>query len=139
MEGEVMVEKIVEEEVEILRSKISTALDDMIGEIELPVSAYSAIKKDGVPMYKRARKAAEKGEEVTDVPKRTMLVHEAQLSVVSVGGGRAVAEITFVVGSGTYIRSLAEELGRRLNYPATLQNLRRTKVGKFHVQDASQL
>jgi tRNA pseudouridine55 synthase len=51
----------------------------------------------------------------------------------------AVVTVRFKVGSGTYIRSLAEELGRRLGYPATLQNLRRTKVGKFDIKDAISL
>ncbi|MCB9816095.1 tRNA pseudouridine(55) synthase TruB [Candidatus Nomurabacteria bacterium] len=137
LEGEVMEEKVVVEAAEILRSKISAALTDMLGELELLVSAYSAIKVDGVPMYKRARKAEQKGEVVTEVPFRTMRMDEAELLGVEVGGGRAVATIRFAVGSGTYIRSLAEELGRRLNYPATLQNLRRTKVGEFDVADAT--
>ncbi len=47
--------------------------------------------------------------------------------------------VRFKVGSGTYIRSLAEELGRRLNYPAVLANLRRTKVGDYKIEDAKQL
>jgi tRNA pseudouridine55 synthase len=44
--------------------------------------------------------------------------------------------VRFAVGSGTYIRSLAEEFGRRLGYPATLYTLRRTKVGEFRIEDA---
>ena len=50
-----------------------------------------------------------------------------------------MATVRFSVGSGTYIRSLAEELGRRVGYPATLQNLRRTKVGEFDIKDAKLL
>ncbi|USN88785.1 MAG: tRNA pseudouridine(55) synthase TruB [Candidatus Nomurabacteria bacterium] len=136
LEGEVLEVKDVVEMAEILQSKISAILTDMLGELTLPVSAYSAIKVDGIPMYKRARKAERKGEVVTEVPVRTMRVDEVGLVDVSVGGGRAVATIRFAVGSGTYIRSLAEELGRRLGYPATLQNLHRTRVGEFAVKDA---
>ena len=139
LEGEVIEEKGVEETVEILRSKISTVLADMLGELTLPVSAYSAIKVDGVPMYKRARKAEQKGETLEEVPVRVMKVYEAGLLEVEVDGGRAVATIRFFVGSGTYIRSLAEELGRRLGYPACLQNLRRTKVGEFDIKDALEI
>ena len=58
---------------------------------------------------------------------------------MTTGVGRAVATVRFRVGSGTYIRSLAEELGHRLGYPATIQNLRRTKVGAFSVDDAKQI
>jgi tRNA pseudouridine55 synthase len=137
MEGEVMEEKVVTEEVKILRSKIFTALSDMKGEITLPVSAYSAIKVDGVPMYKRARRAEKEGEIVTEVPVRTMKVYDAELLDFTIGEDRAVATVRFFVGSGTYIRSLAEELGSRVGYPATLQNLRRTKVGDFDIKDAT--
>jgi tRNA pseudouridine55 synthase len=113
------------------------ALSSLVGTVELPVSAYSAIKVDGVPMYKRARSAERKGETIADTPPRSMRVDSAELLKFEIGGGRAVATVRFSVGSGTYIRSLGEELGRRLNYPATLQALRRTKVGTFRVEDAT--
>jgi len=134
-----MEEKVVEETAEILQSKISATLADMVGELTLPVSAYSAIKVGGVPMYKRARKAEKKGEQVEKVPVRIMRVHEAELQEIVVENARAVAKVRFLVGSGTYIRSLAEELGCRLGYPATLQNLRRTKVGPFNIEQAQKL
>lgn len=136
MEGEIIEEKKV---VELPKAEVVKALTSLVGETELPVSAYSAIKVDGVAMYKRARKAEKAGEVVTDVPVRTMNVQEAELLKYEIDGGRAIAEVRFGVGSGTYIRSLAEELGRRLGYPATLQNLRRTKVGKFDIKDAQQI
>lgn len=139
LEGEVIREKEVNETTEILRSKISAALTVMTGELELPVSAYSAIKVDGVPMYKKARKAEKVGETVSDVPIRKMTIRRTELKDLEIGGGRAVATICFAVSKGTYIRSLAEELGRHLNYPATLQNLRRMKIGSFTVKDAQKL
>lgn len=135
-EGEIVEEREVVEELEILRSKISTILTNILGEITLPVSAYSAIKVDGVAMYKKARLAEKKGGVVEDVPERLMKVDEAELLSVKVDAGRATVEVRFKVGSGTYIRSLAVELGRRLGYPAVLQNLRRTKVGDFDITDA---
>jgi tRNA pseudouridine55 synthase len=87
-------------------------------------------------MYKRARKAEKVGGVVTDVPMRQMRVYEAVCVSLMIHKQLGVATVRFKVGSGTYIRSLAEELGRRLGYPATLQNLRRTKVGKFDIKDA---
>jgi len=50
-----------------------------------------------------------------------------------------VVHVRFDVASGTYIRSLAEELGRRLGVPATLAGLRRTRIGEFRVEDAETL
>lgn len=136
MEGDIVESK----KVEGLKSEdVDLALSEMLGELELPVSAYSAIKVDGVPMYKKARKAEKKGEVVTDVPMRKMKVYEAESLSYMIVGDLAVATVRFKVGSGTYIRSLAEELGRCLNYPATLQNLRRTKVGEFDIKNARPL
>jgi tRNA pseudouridine55 synthase len=139
LEGDILEEKEVLEAPEVLRSKTSGVLEDMIGTLTLPVSAYSAIKVDGVAMYKRARKAEKTGELVTEVPIREMKVLEAELINFEIGSGRAVATVRFAVGSGTYIRSLAEDLGRRLGYPATLQALRRTKVGEYKIKDAMQI
>jgi tRNA pseudouridine55 synthase len=136
MEGEIVEEKEV---TSLSQQQVSDALLSLLGSVELPVSAYSAIKVDGMPMYKRARKAERNGEVVTDVPLRTMRVDEAKLLSFSMADGRAVASVRFSVGSGTYIRSLAEELGTRLGYPAVLQNLRRTKVGEFDIKDAKKL
>ena len=136
LEGEVVETVAVHD---LTEAAIETALSGMRGELSLPVSAYSAIKKDGVPMYKRARKAEREGTLVEEVPMRTMLVHAAELLGFSCAEGRAVATVRCAVGSGTYVRSLAEELGRRLGYPATLQALRRTKVGEFDIKDAQRL
>lgn len=132
---------------EVLESAVVAALDEtqareelrgMIGTLTLPVSAYSAIKKGGQPMYKRARAAAAKGETVSEkeLPVREMEIMEAELLDCTCATERCVVTVRFCVGSGTYIRSLAEELGRRLGFPATLQALRRTRVGKHSVEDA---
>ena len=141
MEGEVV------ESVDVVAldpAQVLVAAASLIGTVSLPVSAYSAIKKDGVPMYKRARAAEKTGDTVTDVPVREMVVHSALVGNIEVifkdetltTISRLLVTVTFAVGSGTYIRSLAEELGRRLGYPATLANLRRTKVGDFKIEEA---
>ena len=136
MEGEVIHEKEV---VGLTEAEVLKTLQTMVGELTLPVSAYSAIKVDGVPMYKRARKAEKMGTVVLDVPIRDMRVDEVELLDFSLSSSRAVAVVRFVVGSGTYVRSLGEELGQRLGYPATLQNLRRTKVGFYSIENAIKL
>ncbi len=136
LEGEII------EEMEVTsldEDRVKKILTTMLGTLALPVSAYSAIKKDGVPMYKRARKAEETGEVVDDIPIRTMQVFESELQSISCAENRCVLTVRFYVGSGTYIRSLGEELGKRLGYPATLQNLRRTKIGEFDIKDAREI
>jgi tRNA pseudouridine55 synthase len=139
LEGDIIEEDVVTESAAEIEQKILIVLQTFAGTQSLPVSAYSAIKVDGVPMYKRARKAEITGDTVISIPVREMTIHEVELLSVTVGDDRAVATIRFSVASGTYIRSLAEELGRRLGYPATLQNLRRTKVGEYRIEDALKL
>ena len=136
LEGAILESKVVEN---IDESFIQEVITGMVGTQSLPVSAYSAIKKDGVPMYKRARKAEKSGKVIEDVPLRDMEVTEVELLKIEYVDSFCVLTVRFYVGSGTYIRSLAEEVGRRLGYPATLQNLRRTKIGEFRIEDARML
>lgn len=139
MEGEIVDELEVTIDAVTLEHKISTVLKSFTGTHRLPVSAYSAIKVGGVPMYKRARKAELTGDTIINIPMRDMTIYEVELLDVAVGEGRGVATIRFHVASGTYIRSLAEELGSRIGYPATLQNLRRTQIGDYRIEDAEKL
>lgn len=134
LEGGVVEEKAVDG---VSREQVSEALASMVGTLTLPVSAYSAIKKNGVPLYKKARAAAARGESVdeSELPLREMRVYEAKLLDID----ENLIKVRFKVGSGTYVRSLGEELGKRLGYPATLASLRRTKVGDFKVEEASML
>ncbi len=131
------------DDVEIDEKKVVKILQDLVGIVTLPVSAYSAIKKDGVPMYKRARKAAEVGEVISDVPIRDMKIIEAELLGITkteiANKERYLLQVRFFVGSGTYIRSLGEEVGRRLGYPATLFSLRRTQIGEYKIADAQKI
>lgn len=131
LEGEALEQAEV---VAVTAPEVVQTLDSMIGTLTLPVSAYSAIKKDGVPFYKKARAAEARGEIVpeTELPLREMKVYNAELLSVADN----VIKVRFDVGSGTYIRSLGEELGRRLGYPATLKSLRRVRVGEFKIEDA---
>lgn len=133
MEGEVLEEKEVKK-LDLDKGKIKKILREMGGEIELPVPVYSAIKEKGERLYKKARK----GEEVIP-PKKKMRVIKAELEGCKRAGKHLILTVVFEVGSGTYIRSLAEEVGRRLGYPATIKELRRTKIGGFRVEDAEKI
>ncbi len=141
MEGIILDEREVV--VPVSEEVIRTTLGSLLGPITLPVSAYSAIKVDGVPMYKRARAAEKKGELADGVPERAMRVDAAELlandTIIYDSKNFQLVTVRFAVGSGTYIRSLAEEFGRRVGYPATLYNLRRTKVGDYSIDNAIEL
>lgn len=107
------------------------ALLGMVGVHTLPVPIFSAIKQGGQPLYKRVRRG-----QYVEAPLKTMTVHSAELMRIETHGERIHVHIIFSVGSGTYIRTLAEEFGRRLGVPATLGNLRRTRVGTFTLEGA---
>ncbi|HEX8152084.1 MAG TPA: tRNA pseudouridine(55) synthase TruB [Thermoanaerobaculia bacterium] len=97
------------------------------GEIEQMPPAFSAKKIDGVRAYELARK----GEEVKLTPKRVTVY---EFEILAVTGSTA----TFRVRSsaGTYMRSLAHDLGQAAGVPAHLKDLRRTAIGNFKVEDA---
>ncbi len=102
----------------------------MAGPLLLAPPVYSAVKVGGVPAHRRVRR----GENVTLRP-REAIVHA--LDVVGVD----LPDVRFRVkcSSGTYVRSLGVELGRRLGTACHLVALRRTRVGRFHVRDAAAL
>lgn len=137
LEGRVIEEKEVEK---ITGAKIREAVAGMVGKHSLPVPMYSAIKIGGRPLYKLARKK-EKGSALTEEEKNILPpVKEMEVifaRLLEIKGNVLIIEME--VSSGTYVRTLGEELGRRLGYPATLAGLRRTKIGEFLIEDAMSL
>jgi tRNA pseudouridine55 synthase len=124
--------RVAPKECVVSQENIREVIVGMVGTMTLPVSKYSAIKRGGEALYKKARR----GEEV-EAPLREMLVHEAQLLDFSErDDGYKVVRVRFDVESGVYIRSLGEELGKRLGCPASLMSLRRTQIGDMSVEDA---
>ena len=118
-------------------AEAAAVLSSLIGIQRLAVPAYSAVKRGGVPLYKRARAAAKSGATIK-TPPRDMEIYQSKLLAPPQKQGKGVLlKVRFLVSSGTYIRSLAVEVGRRLGYPATLAGLRRLKVGEFSVTDAT--
>jgi tRNA pseudouridine55 synthase len=90
-------------------------------------SAYSAIKINGKEAYKRVRA----GEKV-EMPLRRVTVYEHTLVTYSY----PVVEIDAKVSSGTYIRTLAQDLGELLRTGAYVTGLVRTEVGKYSLDEA---
>lgn len=98
-----------------------------IGDLMQTPPMVSAIKKDGVPLYKLARK----GVEVEREP-RLVHVYNFRFTEYEEPHGKFKVACT----KGTYVRSLAHELGQKLGCGAHLSALRRTVSGKFDVADA---
>lgn len=129
-EGKIIKRKNVKD---LDKEKIENILNEMKGKLELKVPIYSAIKVKGRPLYEYARN----GKDV-DIPTKTMEILDAKLINTFSGetAGSKNIKIEINVSSGTYIRSIAEEFGKRLGYPASLSDLRRIKIGDFDIKDA---
>ena len=131
LEGKVVEEKEVKK-VDI--KKVKKILKEMEGEIELQVPLYSAVKFKGRPLYKYARE----GIKITP-PKRKTKIFYLKLLDWKKEGKFFVLKIEMKCQKGTYARSVAEEIGRRLNFPATLKELRRLKIGNFDISKAKKI
>ena len=110
--------------------ELSSTLKNFIGEIEQTPPRFSAIKINGRKAYDMARKNLE-----FEMPRR--LVKISDIKLIALGKNSVVLEIS--CGKGTYIRSLAIDIGERLKIPATLKNLIRLRVGDFDLKNSATL
>jgi len=111
----------------LTKEEIEHASKQFIGEIQQVPPIHSAIKVGGQPVYKLARK----GKEIQLEP-RTVVIKEFEISTINL----PVVEFRVVCSTGTYIRSLANDLGAALGVGGYLSQLCRTRIGNFHVKDA---
>jgi tRNA pseudouridine55 synthase len=106
----------------ITQTQVSDALETFVGEIEQIPSMYSALKHQGQPLYKLARH----GIEVERAP-RTVTIYSAELLQFA----EAYIELRVHCSKGTYIRSLAEDLGAALGCGGHVSALRRLAAGPY--------
>jgi tRNA pseudouridine55 synthase len=116
--------------VDISFEELEEALNGFVGEFEQTPPIYSALKVKGKKAYEYARE----GKEVELEP-RLITVHNLEL--LDWDPPEAVVDIQ--CSSGTYVRSLASDLGEKIGSGATLIGLRRTKNGRFGLRDAISL
>lgn len=107
--------------------KIIETLKSFVGVTSQTPPAFSAIKIDG----KRAYKLACEGKEVKIEP-REITIYDIDLKKYDF----PFVDFTVHVGSGTYVRSLVEDIGKKLGTGAYMSALTRTKVGKYNIEDA---
>ena len=109
---------------------VEQALSSFRGNQQQIPPMHSALKVDGQPLYERARRG-----EVMDIPARPIVI--SKLNLLSWSG--PVARVEVECSKGTYIRSLARDLGERLGTGAFLSRLVRTRVGGFTLSDSMSL
>lgn len=121
-EGEI----IAEHPVESTLSDVEVALTRFLGEIEQMPPMHSALKHQGKPLYEYIRKGI-----TIERPLRTVLIHELVLNRFA---GNEM-EISVRCSKGTYVRTLAEDIGAVLGCGAHLIGLRRTAIAHFKLAD----
>jgi len=115
------------EDIDITEEQFDDVLQEFVGEMEQVPPPYSAVKVKGRKAYEMARK----GEEVDLEPR---IINVYSLEVLEWAPPEAVIDV--YCSSGTYVRSLANDLGKKLGTGAHLVGLRRTKSGRFTLRDA---
>jgi len=114
---------VVEEHEPPSHDELDAALEGLRGDVELPIPAASAVKIGGERAYRLHRQGL-----VVEMPTRVMRVHGLEL----VAYGDGIATLDLHVGSGTYVRSIADALGGHCS------TLRRTEIGPFRVEEADE-
>jgi tRNA pseudouridine55 synthase len=112
------------------KEDIAAALNAFRGRIEQVPPLYSALKKEGQPLYKLARQG-----QIIDVPARPVTIYELEI----LAWDTPDVTLRVVCSAGTYIRSLAHDLGEQLGCGGHLVALRRTAVGMMTVDAAAPL
>lgn len=112
----------------ITEEQIEETLQKFLGEIDQKPPVFSAIKIEGNRAYDLARA----GKEVEMKSRKTTINYIREIEI-------DLPFVRFTVGcsKGTYIRSLAHDIGQELGVGAYLTNLRRTKIGEYSIEDAS--
>ncbi|MGM0633193.1 MAG: tRNA pseudouridine(55) synthase TruB [Pseudomonadota bacterium] len=108
------------------RDRIEALLVGFRGVQEQLPPMYSAVKQNGVPLYKLARA----GEEV-ERKRRRITIHE--LTLLEIDGDRLILDVACT--KGTYVRTLVDDIGQVLGCGAHVAELRRTMAGAFRVED----
>lgn len=114
----------------ITREQFVSCLRAFTGVIRQTPPMFSAIKQNGQPLYKLARQGVEVDRKARDIE-----IHSLELLSFE----RPLAAIRVVCSRGTYVRSLADDIGRQLGCGAALQELRRTASGPFVLSKAHTL
>lgn len=125
-EGQILTEKDVD--CDLLA--IQNTLEKFTGKIKQIPPMYSALKKEGKPLYQYARAGQEIARQERDVEIQELVLLQFNLPVI---------KIRVACSKGTYIRTLAEDIGRYLQCGAHLSGLRRIIVGELHLSQAMTL
>ena len=114
----------------IYKNLIIETAKKFVGKIDQKPPVFSAVKKDGVRLYKLARKGVK-----VEVEKREIIIHDFLIRSINF----PEVEFSLTCSKGTYIRSLTHDFGKELSSGAHLSELRRTSIGDYSVDNSLKL
>lgn len=132
--GEVLETKRVEADT-LSIAEIDQAIDSFKGEIEQIPPMYSSVKVNGRKLYEYAR-----NNETVERPQRKVSIYDIErTSETQFHDGACTFNLAIRCGKGTYIRTLATDIGKELGYPAHMSRLTRVESGGFQAHDSLKL
>lgn len=118
--------------VDVSEEDVIQTIDSFRGWITQIPPKYSALKVNGKPLYKYAREGVE-----VEIKSRKIYVEDIQPVEVNLGENRILFRVT--CSKGTYIRTICDDIGKKLGCGGTMTSLQRTQSGCFRVEDARTL
>jgi tRNA pseudouridine55 synthase len=125
-EGQITAEKPVE----VTQQQLDNVLEQFRGQIEQVPPMFSAVKVDGQPLYRRARQGVD-----IERPARQVTVYD----INQLSWQRPMLALRISCSSGTYIRSIAHDLGQVIGCGGHVASLRRTAIGEISIEEATPL
>lgn len=126
-EGEILSETPVPHDFAV---RLPEIIETMLGLQEQVPPMYSAVKVNGQPLYKLARQGIE-------IERKSRTINIERMDVLEIG--ESTVEVEIECSGGTYVRTIAQDLGQKMGCGAYLQSLVRTAIGRFHLDDAKTL
>jgi tRNA pseudouridine55 synthase len=135
LDGKILEEiNLNKEIINIIDLNLDKILNELTGGIEIEVPIYSAIKRNGKKLYEYARK----GEEI-ELPKKKMTIYYIKKTNIIKKEDKYILNLEIKVSSGTYIRSIVNEINKKTGIPCVLSALNRTQIGEYKLEDAIEL
>lgn len=123
-EGDVVAEKPVPID---LAAQVREVIPTFLGLQDQLPPMYSAVKVKGQPLYKYAREGIE-------IERKSRTIHIERMDVLAIG--ETTIEVEIECSGGTYVRTIAHDLGQKIGCGAYLQSLVRTSIGRFDLENA---
>lgn len=115
----------------ITEDEVKQVCEQFVGEIQQIPPMFSALKKDGKPLYEYAREGIE-----LDRPARTLFIHRLDVIKFEHNDAECIIELEVNCSKGTYVRTLGEDIAKALGTAGYLTQLRRTAIGDLKVERA---